>query len=488
MHELLQGTLPVAAASASFLLLILLAPFVRRAGVLAVVALGLLGACGYAVWHLWVRGGVTVPGALLSCDSLALFFDALFLLAAACVVALSPSYLEKKKSHRGEYYGLVMLAVTGMMVLASATSLLTFYLGLETMSISFYILAGFVRTHENSIEASLKYFLLGAFSSGFLLFGMALLFGSTGSLEFGGMAAALDTGFFQFGRPLLLLGFFLFLVGLFFKLSLIPFHFWAPDVYQGAPTPVTALMAVGGKTAAAAAAIRVFLSAFSASPLLAGKWLLLFAGVGLITIFVGSMIALTQRQMKRLLAYSSVVHAGFIALGLAGLALLPQVHARAMLEAVLFYLAAYLFMNVGAFAIAAAVERPGSMDEGLRAYSGLGTTSPVLAGFFSLFLFSLAGIPLTAGFLGKFLIFGALVESRQFALAAWGFIGAVVATYYYLKVVVSLYFPHPSEEPAEPPAVPVATWVVLSVTAAVTLYLGIFPGVLSGIVSGLGIG
>jgi NADH-quinone oxidoreductase subunit N len=486
--DLLMGSLPVVAAGASSLLLLLLAPFVRKPRVLATLSLGLLAACGYAVYFLWELGGKVTPATMLSSDRLALFFDGLFLLAAALVIAQSPAYLEKKGAHKGEYYGLVLISVAGMMILASATNFLTFYLGLETMSIAFYVLAGFVRTHENSVESSLKYFLLGAFSSSFLLFGMALLYGSSGSLEFGGLAAALSAEFFQFGKPMALFGFFLFLVGLFFKLSLVPFHFWAPDVYQGAPTPFSALMAVGGKSAAAAAAIRVFLSVFAASPLLSAKWFTLLAGVGIITIFVGSMIALTQRHMKRLLAYSSIVHAGFIALGLGGLAILPKTYAQSMLEAVVFYLAAYLFMNVGAFAVAAALEPPGSMDEPIRAYSGLGSSAPLLAGLFSLLFFSLAGIPLTAGFIGKFKIFGALVQSGYYALAAWGFLGAVLATYYYLRVVVTLYFPPPSEETAQAPRLAPSTWVVLAIVCSATLYLGIFPGLLSDAISGLGIG
>ena len=488
MRDVLLGIFPVAASAASFLILTLVSALVKKPRFTAGLCLVLMAGCGVAVARLWVEGGRTVPAALISSDLLALFFDGLFLLASALVVVLSPGYLEKKGAHRGEYYALIMLSVTGMMILASATSMLTFYLGLETMSIGFYVLAGFVRSHENSIEASLKYFLLGAFSSAFLLFGIALLYGSSGSIEFAGIAGAFSVEFFQFGKPMALLGFFLFLVGLFFKLSLVPFHFWAPDVYQGSPTPITALMAVGGKTAAAGAAIRTFLAAFAVSPLLAEKWFALLAGVGLITIFVGSMIALTQREMKRLLAYSSVVHAGFIALGLAGLALLPKPQTQAMLEAVLFYLAAYLFMNVGAFAVASAMERPGKMDEPIRSYSGLGLASPVLAAVFSLLLFSLAGIPLTAGFLGKLLIFNALVDGHQYGLAISGFLGAVIATYYYLRVVVTLYFPPPAEETAQAPVAGPATWAVLALAACGTLYLGVFPGILTAVISGLGIG
>lgn len=487
MNDLIVGTLPIAGMGLAACLLFLLAAVLRSGrtmGFLGLTAVLLLG--GGPVLVLWGEGGKVVPGALVSCDRLALFFDGLFVLVCALVMLLSGDYFEKKRSHHVELYGFLALATAGMMALASATSLITFYLGLETMSISFYVLAGFLRQHENSVEASLKYFLLGAFSSAFLLFGMAFLYGSSGSLDFGGIAAALGSGLFNLGEPALLLGFFLFLVGLFFKLSLIPFHFWAPDVYQGAPTPVTALMAVGGKTAAAGAAIRVFLSVFTASSLLAGKWMLLFVAIGLITIFVGSMIAITQRHIKRLLAYSSIVHAGFIALGIGSLAV-ASLRAQ-MLPAVLFYLAAYLFMNVGAFSVASVVEQPENHDESLRSYSGLGTASPYLGALFSLFLLSLAGIPLTVGFLGKFYVFSALVKGGFYWTAALGLVGAVIATYYYLKVVVALYFPPAGDDPAPAPPLRVSSLVVLTLMGLLTLYLGLFPGLLNGIVAGLTIG
>jgi NADH-quinone oxidoreductase subunit N len=487
MSELWMGVLPVAGMGLAACLLFLLAAVVRSGrtmGVLGVLSTLILGGGGVVV--LWSEGGKVVPAALLSCDRLALFFDGLFVLVCALVMVLSIEYFEKKKAHHVELYGFLALATAGMMVLASATSLVTFYLGLETMSISFYVLAGFLRAHENSIESSLKYFLLGAFSSAFLLLGMAFLYGSSGSLDFGGLAAAFATGLFPLGQPVLLTGFFLFLVGLFFKLSLIPFHFWAPDVYQGAPTPVTALMAVGGKTAAAGGAIRVFLSVFIVSDVLTQKWLLLFTTVGLITIFVGSMIAITQRFVKRLLAYSSIVHAGFIALGIGALAIAPL--REQMLAAVLFYLAAYLFMNVGAFAVASVVEKQDNHDESLRAYSGLGVSAPYLAALFSVFMLSLAGIPLTVGFLGKFYVFGALVKGGYYTVAALGLVGAVIATYYYLKVVVTLYFPTAGEEPVEKPGMGVASLAVLTLMGALTLYLGIFPGLINALVKGLTIG
>ncbi len=487
MGDLWMGVLPMAGMALAACLLFLLAAVIksgRTMGYLGVLAYLLLG--GIPVLILWGDGGKVVPRALLSCDKLGLFFDGLFVLVAVFVAFLSIDYFEKKESHKVELYGFIALAVFGMMVLASATNLITFYLGLETMSISFYILAGFLREHRNSVEASLKYFLLGAFSSSFLLFGMALLYGSSGSLDFGGLAASFSAGVVSLGKPILMLGFFLFLVGLFFKLSLIPFHFWAPDVYQGAPTPITALMAVGGKTAAAAGAIRIFLSVFTVSPALSGKWFSLFMTIGIITIFVGSMIAITQRHIKRLLAYSSIVHAGFIALAIGALAV-PALRIP-MLQAVLFYLAAYLFMNIGAFTVAGIVERPENHDEGLSSFAGLGTTAPYMAAIFSIFMFSLAGIPLTVGFLGKFYVFKVLVNGRFYWYAALGLVGAVISTYYYLKVVVALYFPTQGEEPAPAPSARPVSLAVLTLLGAATLYLGIFPGILNGVVTGLHIG
>jgi len=488
MHDLILGTLPIAGTAAAALVMILLAAFVkseRTVGVVSIVLLALLG--GGSVVHLWGLGGKRVEGALLSSDRLALFFDGLFVVAAALCMILALDYLQKKDRERSELFGLVALAACGMMVLGSATNLIVFYLGLELMSICFYVLAGFLREHEHSVEAALKYFLLGAFSSAFLLLGAAFLYGSLGTLDYAAMAIRIGTGALSFGEPILLLGFFLFLVGLFFKLSLIPFHFWAPDVYQGAPTPVTALMAVGGKTAAVAAAARLFLSVFAQGPVLAGKWATLFTVLGLLTIFAGSMVAVTQRHMKRLLAYSSIVHAGFLALGLAALGL-PGGLGQRMLEALLFYAAAYLFMNIGAFAVTGAVERAGNQDEPLRRFGGLGQTAPLLAALFALFMFSLAGIPLTAGFLGKFFVFGVLVSAKSYWVASLGLLGAVIATYYYLKVVVSLYFPPAGDEVAPAPEVGVATWVVIVVTAVCTLWLGLFPALVTEAAKGLTIG
>ena len=267
--------------------------------------------------------------------------------------------------------------------------------------------------------------------------------GHSASLDYGGIAERSPRQF-PLGEPMLILGFFLFLVGLFFKLSLIPFQSWAPDVYQGAPTPVTAFMAVGGKTAAAAGAIRIFLSVFTVNAGLGQKWMTLFMAIGLLTIFVGSMIALTQRHQA---PSGILVHRprGLHRPGprRAGRPQDSSAHARG----VALYLAAYLFMNMGAFRRGRRRGAPRELRRTMRSYSGLGTSSPYLAALFTLFMLSLAGIPLTAGFLGKFYVFGALVNGGYYGYAALGLLGAVIATYYYLKVVVTLYFPSPGEDP-----------------------------------------
>jgi len=486
MGDIWLGVLPVAGMGAATCLLFLLSAVVRKGrtmGLLASTAVLLLG--GGPVLLLWNEGGRTVQGALLSSDRMALFFDGVFVLAALFVILLSMDYIRGKGGEKAEIHPLIVLSATGMMVLASATILVTFYLGLETMSIAFYVLAGTLREHNRSVEAALKYFLTGAFSSAFLLFGMALLYGSGGSLDFGGLAIMFKSGSYGLGEPFLVAGLQLFLVGLFFKLSLIPFHFWAPDVYQGSPTPISALMAVGGKAAAAAGAIRIFLSVFSVNALLSGKWLTLFMLIGLITIFAGSMIAITQRKMKRLLAYSSIVHAGFLALGIGALAV-PAVR-TAVLQALLFYLAAYLFMNVGAFALAGAMERKENTDEDVAAFSGLGTSAPFLAALFALFMFSLAGIPLTVGFIGKFYLFKALIMGHLYWYAALGLIGAVIATFYYLKVTVALYFPPQGVDTAKKPKVGALTMAVLTLTAAATLYFGLFPGLINSVIAATGL-
>ncbi len=478
--EILNTLMPILLVSGLALFLLLLSVFtkIKSSVFSAISSISLTAVFLYPLLKIIETKGKAVPKAFVSFDGTGVFFSLIFFFATIFTLILLPDYLEKKNySHINEIYSLVIFSFVGMMVLATANNFIMFFLGLELMSINFYILCGFLREQEYAVESSLKYFILGVVSSAILLLGTGLLYGSTSSLSYKNIAEVLRDDLFNFGEPLLLLGFVLILIGLFFKLSLVPFHFWAPDVYQGAPTPVTALLSVGGKSAALAAAIRIFTEIISSSVLLSKKWLLLFAIIGIITIFVGSFIALTQTQYKRLLAYSSIVHAGFLSLGLSSLAGGEELVKKGV-QALSFYVAAYLFMNVAAFAVAVAVEKKSQMDVSLLVFSGLGTSSPLFAALLSLNFLSLAGIPLTAGFLGKFYIFSSIIIQHTklfYIIAAFGLIGAVIATFYYLKVLVILYFPDKNQQPAEPPKISRSVWIVLIVCSILTLFFGIFP-------------
>jgi NADH-quinone oxidoreductase subunit N len=478
--------LPVISLAILGFSLLLLGVFVKiKDQVFGKIALaGTLIFGGFPVLYLYSDGGALSQKTMLSFDGLGLYFYLIFLLTSLATIALLPSYLEKKGSKRQyEVYPLVIFAFMGMAILAAANHFLMFFLGLELMSICFYILTGILREQEYAVESSLKYFLLGVFSSSLLVLGMGFIYGSTGAFSYKNIEEVVTTGIFNFGEPLMLLGFVLILAGLFFKLSLVPFHFWAPDVYQGAPTPVTALLSVGGKSAGLAAAIRIYMEVFRNSELLSQKWFILFSIMGIITIFVGSLIALTQVQFKRLLAYSSIVHAGFLALGLAALAGKDIVVAKAV-QGLAFYAAAYLFMNISAFVCAQGIEKSSRMDEGLLSLSGLGSSSPAFGALLSINFLSLAGIPLTAGFLGKFYIFSSLIAQGTktfYWIAALGLIGAVIATFYYLKVLVLLYFPTKDQVQAQPPELDLTSWVILILGTCLTVLFGIFPGFIQGL-------
>ncbi len=479
--ESFKLTMPVVSLSFLGLSLLMLSSFVKMRhslfGKISLLGTVLLG--GYPALYLYSVGGAASSSAMLSWDSLSLFFYLACLAATLCTMALMPGYLSfKEATGRQEIYVLLVFALTGMIIMASANHFLMFLLGLEMMSLCFYVLSGILREQEYAVESSLKYFILGVFSSSLLILGIGFIYGSTGTLSYASIYDVMVTGTFHFGEPLILLGFVLLLAGLFFKLSLIPFHFWAPDVYQGAPTPVTALLSVGGKAAALAATMRLFLEVICGSELLSEKWFALFSILGIGTVLVGSLIALTQTRFKRLLAYSSIVHAGFLALGLAAMAGTEGVSPKAA-QALCFYAAAYLFMNISAFVCAQAVEKRSRMDEELSSLAGLGSSSPLFAALLSLNFLSLAGIPLTAGFLGKFYIFSALVEQGTkpfYWIAALGLLGAVIATFYYLKILVMLYFPSKEQIPAPPPKMSPESWAVLLICSFFTVFFGLFPG------------
>ena len=399
---------------------------------------------------------------LMFADGFSLFVHVIVIGAAALAILGSINYLDREGIQRGEYYALVLFATAGMGILGGANELVTAFLGLEMSSISTYILAGFRKRAMKSNEASLKYFILGSFATAFFLYGIAMVYGATGSTEISKIATIL--GGMRHLPNLAVLGLGLIFVGLGFKVVVAPFQVYAPDVYEGAPTPVTALLASAPKAATFALMLRIFFVAFGS----AGHvwfWAIWISAV--LTMFVGNLAALVQTNVKRMLAYSSIAHAGYIMVAFIASTDLG-------IAAVLFYLAAYALMKMGAFLVVTHLGQTGEQRLEIRDYAGLGMRQPVLAACFSLFLLSLLGLPATGGFLGKFFAFQAALDSRIIWLVVIAAINSVIGAYYYLRVIISMYFWEPSKDYL-PTAVAPALGVALFVAAFGTLYLGLFP-------------
>ena len=409
--------------------------------------------------------------------------NAIVLIGAIASVALSVPYLRKIGHEYGEVHALILFAVAGMMTLVSAGSLVTLFVGLETMSVCLYVLTGLVRTESTANESALKYYLLGAFASGFFLYGIALLYGATGTMLFAEMAAGLaatgSDGLFGAGVALLLVGFF-------FKVSAVPFHMWTPDVYQGAPTTLVGFMSTASKAAAFAALAVVLARAFPPA-LTDGAVQVALTAVAAVTMVAGNVAALTQTNVKRMLAYSSIAHAGYILTGLAA-------GSAAGYGAALFYLLAYTVMNVGAFGVMAALEWDAEQgaDQTLDTLSGIGYRKPWLGVAMGVFMFALAGFPPLGGFIGKYLVFSAAVDAELTWLAIVGVLASVVSSFYYLRVLVVFWMKSQDDAPDNARVdFPIATttWVVLGVCVVALLVLGIAPGsviTLTDVASGLG--
>ena len=438
--------------------------FLPRAqrGWLAALAMG-----GIAAAALAVRAAAApepLLGGMVVADGFARFFHLVFLMVAALTILLSAGYLHREGLEHGEYYALVLFATLGMMIMAGSLDLITIFLGLETLSISLYILAGFQRAADKSNESAIKYLLLGAFATGFFLYGVALIYGATGTTKLAGVARALAGG--GGGRSLLLsLGAGLLIVGLGFKVAAVPFHMWTPDVYEGAPTSVTAFMIAGTKAAAFAALLRIF---FYALPSRQADWVPILSVLALLSMIVGNVAAIAQQNIKRMLAYSSIAHAGYVLVALAS--------GRDALAAssALFYLIVYALMNLGAFAVLIALTERGEPRLDIADLAGLGPRHPFLGFAMAVFMVSLAGFPPTAGFMGKFYIFSAAVQAHQVGLAVVGVLTSVVSAYYYLRVTVVMYMREPAAEPGPGSATP-GLVLTAAVAAAGTLYLGLFP-------------
>jgi NADH-quinone oxidoreductase subunit N len=420
-----------------------------------------------ALVAVWLLASGTGRGAVLanavSADEYSLFLHALLLGIAVVAVLLSPSYLRANGLDRGEYYALLLFSVVGMLGLVSSLELVSMFVALEIMSIALYGMTGLYRSRMESQEAALKYLVTGAFSSAFFLYGIALLYGVSGSTSLDRLEWAMST-LTTDSAALAILGAGMLLVGFGFKIASVPFHMWAPDVYEGAPTPATALMSAGVKAAAFGALLRVFGSAL---PALAGEWQPLVAAVAVVTMIVGNLAALAQGNLKRMLAFSSVAHAGYV---LTALVATPGLAG----EAVLFYLVAYGAVNLGAFGTIAALSRDGREPLSLSDVAGLAERRPALAAALTLFLISLTGIPVTAGFVGKFYLFNAAVTAGWVGLALVGVLMSVVSAYYYLRVVVAMYMREPLGEDTWAP-VSRSSAVALAISVAVTLGLGVYP-------------
>jgi len=404
-----------------------------------------------------------VSQGLIAVDRFALFFKALFLVAAAVTVLVSVRYLEIEGASPGEYFFLILCATLGMMIMAGGIDLITIFIGLETMAVSFYILAGFIKPNQRSNEAAVKYFLLGAFSLGILLYGMSLMYGLSGTTSLRTMATAFVG---QERDPRLILAVILVVAGIGFKIAAVPFHMWAPDVYEGAPTPVTAFLSVGSKAASFAMLLRIFLEGM---PTLSADWRLLFEVLAILTMTVGNLAALTQSNLKRMLAYSSIAHAGYILIGV--VAGTPR-----GVTAMLIYLAVYAFMQLGAFAIIIMLRRRDVEGDELKDLSGLYSRNPVAAFAMLLFMLSLGGIPPTAGFMGKFWLFSAAIEAGYIWLAVIGVLNSATSLYYYARVIVFMYLKKDviGSEPSASPALALAVAVAL----VATIGLGVYPRLL----------
>jgi len=411
-------------------------------------------------------------------DGFSGFLSILFLTSGLLGIALAYDYLKRMGIERGEYYVLMLFSISGMMLMTQASDLIVIFLGLELLSIPLYVLAAFARPRADSEEAGLKYFLLGAFATGFVVYGIALVFGATGSTSLGtisSMATLQASGSLLSSLPLLLIGAGLILVGLGFKVAAVPFHMWIPDVYQGAPSSVTGFMAVGAKAAGFAALLRIFVTAF---PSLDAKLVPVLWSLAALTMFAGNLIAIAQTNIKRMLAYSSIAHAGYILMALVAYGN-PAVSADAISSA-LFYLVTYAITSFGAWSVVIALEKSDAKGLEISDYAGLGRRKPTLAAAMTIFMLSLTGIPPTLGLVGKFYLFRTVIEGGYIGLAIIGVLTSLISAYYYLRVVVAMYM-HAGEAQAES-----ESWLNLTtaVTAVATVALSFLPAALFALASG----
>jgi NADH-quinone oxidoreductase subunit N len=445
--------------------LMLLEPFTPpgRKGRMGRIAVLATAVAAYSLSFQWGIHPQTLLGGMLIVDNFTVFFQWLSLVIAGVTAFVSVRFNERESINRGEYYALLLFACSGMCLMAASTDFILTFLGIEILSIATYVLAGFKRQDPRSNESSLKYFLLGSFATAFLLYGIALIYGSAGSTNYSAVRALASLQGDVQGT--MVIGMALVLVGFGFKIALVPFHSWAPDVYEGAPTPVTAFMTVGPKAAGIAALLRILVQAL---PFLAEDWSRILWLLSILTMTLGNVVAVLQTNIKRMLAYSAIAHAGYILIGIV-------VNSEMGLSAILFYLVIYTVMNLVAFSVVLSLSRAGDARVFLEDYAGLGRTAPFAAAALSLALISLAGIPLTGGFIGKFYLFSAAIQKGFIGLAVIGVLNSVLSVFYYFRLMVFMYMREAAEEAPEPETISWPVQVVIGIGVVCILWLGIRP-------------
>src|SRR5947208_13626179 len=481
---------PEVIVSVAGLIVMMVDAFSRRGQRWLTGGLSIIALIAAGISSLWLWAAAPLQRAafngMIVLDELRLSFTLIFVIVSILTVLIASVWIDGEKLPAGEFHSLLLFATCGMMLMSSAGDLVIVFLGLEILSIATYVLAGFRRTDTRSNESSLKYFILGSFASAFLLYGIALIYGATatetlpGTTNIATIAARLNSSLYP---PLLLAGAAMLLVGFGFKIATAPFHVWTPDVYEGAPTPVTAFMAAGPKAAGFASFLRVFIFGFPIATAVISTggyahkaWLSALAVMAVLTMSVGNITAIVQNNVKRMLAYSSIAHAGYALVGFvaAGAATTPEDRSTA-LSAVAFYLLTYAIMNMGAFAVVTLIARRGDQQTAVDDYNGIGFASPVLAFSLSLFLLSLLGMPLTAGFMGKIFVFSSALKQGYTWLVVIAVLNTAISAYYYLRLIVVMFFRERTGT-WELPRVPASIAVALLLTILGVFYLGLFPG------------
>ena len=444
------------------LLILIISPFIKEEKKKFVIYFSILGLVASFVALFIQPEKESLFWGALTVDKFSIYFKALFLIATFLVILISKRFFEHEIFHKAEYYFFLLLTTVGLMFMVSAVDLISLYVSFELMAISCYVLAGFLKRDLRSNEAGMKYFVLGAFSSGILLFGFAFLFGLTGATGYGEIAQSLankGVNSFLIIAMLTLAG------ALFFKIAAVPFHMWTPDVYEGAPTPITAYLSVAPKAACFAIFIRLFIEVL---PLLKNEWQTLIAWVSLFTMTYGNIAALTQKNVKRMFAYSSIAHAGYILIGLAS-------GGDFGIWGMLFYLLVYTFMNIGAFSIFIFMKKKEHFGEEFSDFNGLAQRAPYFSAMIVVILLSLTGIPPTGGFIAKVYIFSAAVKQKLYWLAVAGVLNSVISLYYYFRLGMAMYFKEPTQESEAHYSPAFSLLLALTIIGLAILLLGIYP-------------